>query len=271
MSRPSQVDANHEDNPLDAGAAIKPATTVLQQEIDEGLIQLRRSARGLFLSAVSAGLDVGFGPLLVVTVLALEPVESTASRLVGALGYSIGFLVVILGRSELFTEHTALAVLPRLSHATSTRSVARLWGLVYAGNLLGTLVFAALASPLGLALDLFEHGDLVRMSDALLGHGTWAMLGGGIAAGWLMGLVSWLVAATRDTIGQIVVIVLVTGSIYFLDLHHSIAGSVEILMGVFAAGVPVSEYLRFLVLATLGNAVGGIVFVAGLKWSHVHR
>lgn len=48
-----------------------------------------------------------------------------------------------------------------------------------------------------------------------------------------MGLVSWLVTASRDSMAQILMILLVAGSIYFLHLHHSIAGSVEVLMGVF--------------------------------------
>lgn len=271
MSSPVSPDVDAHVNPLDAGMAIKPAHTVLRQEIEEGVEQLARPARGLFLSAVSAGLDIGFGPLLVVTVLALEPAETTGSRFMSALAYSFGFLLVILGRSELFTEHTTLAVLPRLSKETTTWRVARLWGLVYSGNILGTIVFAGLASLLGLGLGLFDREAVVRMSAELLHHGTVVILGSAIAAGWLMGLVSWLVAAARDTIGQMLVIVFVTGSIHFLELHHSIAGSVEVLMGVFAAEVPVTSYLRFLALATVGNAVGGIVFVAVLKFSHIAR
>jgi len=85
----------------------------------------------------------------------------------------------------------------------------------------------------------------------------------------MMGLVSWLVTASRDTMAQILIILLVAGSIYFLGLHHSIAGSVEVLMGVFVAGVPFTDYLRFLGLAIVGNAVGGIVFVALVKYGHI--
>jgi len=84
-----------------------------------------------------------------------------------------------------------------------------------------------------------------------------------------MGLVSWLVTASRDTMAQILIILLVAGSIYFLGLHHSIASSVEVLMGVFVAGVPFTDYLRFLGLAIVGNAVGGIVFVALVKYGHI--
>ncbi|MES2125116.1 MAG: formate/nitrite transporter family protein [Gemmatimonadota bacterium] len=260
-----------ETNPADEGEATKPALTILRQEIAVGAEQLERPGSGLLLSAVSAGLDIGFGPLMVCTILALNPVESTASRVAMAVAYAIGFVIVILGRSELFTEHTTLAVLPLLSGETTISRVARLWGLVYAGNLLGALGFALLAVPLGRGLGLFTTADITLLNQHLLGYGNGVIFVSAIAAGWMMGLVSWLVTAARDTMGQILIILLVAGSISFLHLHHSIAGSVEVLMGVVAGQVDLPGFGRFLLLATLGNAVGGIVLVAGLKFSHVTK
>ncbi|MBA2291187.1 MAG: formate/nitrite transporter family protein [Gemmatimonadales bacterium] len=262
---------DEESNPADGGEATKSAQTILRQEIEVGSEQLQRPTAGLLLSSLSAGLDIGFGPLMVATVIALSPVDSLGVRLVTALVYSIGFMIVILGRSELFTEHTTLAVLPLLSGQTSVRRVARLWGLVYCGNIAGAVIFAALAAPLGVGLGLFTADDVGRMSRGLTDHTSLIILGSAIAAGWMMGLVSWLVTAARDTVGQVFIILLVAGSISFLHLHHSIAGSVEVLMGVFVADVTVGEFLKFLVLATVGNAIGGIVLVAGLKFSHVTK
>ncbi|MEO8478654.1 MAG: formate/nitrite transporter family protein [Gemmatimonadota bacterium] len=258
-------------NPADEGEATKPAETILRQEIAVGADQLGRPAAGLLLSAVSGGLDIGFGPMMVATVVALSPVESLTSRLVAALLYAIGFVIVILGRSELFTEHTTLAVLPLLSGQTTIRRVARLWGLVYLGNLVGAVGFAALAGPLGRALGLFTGDDVGRMVAHLTDFSPLVIFGSAVAAGWMMGLVSWLVTAARDTVSQVLIILLVAGSISFLGLHHSIAGSVEVLMGVFVAGVTVTAFLKFLLFATLGNAVGGIVLVAGLKFGHVTK
>ncbi len=255
----------------DEGEATKPGETILRQEIETGMEQLRRPTSGLLLSAMSAGLDVGFGPLMVVTVLALVPAESLTSRLVSALAYSIGFVIVILGKSELFTEHTTLAILPLLSGQTTMRRVARLWGVVYTGNLIGAVTFASLAVALGPGLHLFTAADVARLCDRITELGPWVIFGSGVAAGWMMGLVSWLVTASRDTVGQILLIVLVAGSISFLHLHHSIAGSVEVLMGVFTGHVTPLGFLRFLALATAGNAVGGIVLVAGVKYGHVSK
>ncbi len=206
---------------------------------------------------------------MVASVLAASPSDTLGSRLIGAVVYAIGFIIVIIGRSELFTEHTTLAVLPLLSGRTTVRRIARLWSLVYVGNLVGATGFAAFGAPLGVSLGLFMPADVARMSHHLTDFSAVVIFGSAVAAGWMMGLVSWLVTASRDTIGQILIILLVAGSIYFLHLHHSIAGSVEVLMGVFVAGVSVVEYLRFLGLATVGNAVGGIVFVALVKYGHI--
>ncbi len=255
----------------DEGEATKPSETILRQEIETGMEQLRRPTSGLLLSAMSAGLDVGFGPLMVTTVLAISPEETLATRLVSALAYSIGFVIVILGKSELFTEHTTLAILPLLSGQTTMRRVTRLWLVVYAGNLVGALAFAALAVTLGPGLHLFTVDDIGRLCDRITQFGGWVIFGSGVAAGWMMGLVSWLVTAARDTVGQVLLIILVAGSISFLHLHHSIAGSVEVLMGVLTGQVTPFGFARVLALATAGNAVGGIVLVAGVKYGHVTK
>ena len=94
----------------------------------------------------------------------------------------------------------------------------------------------------------------------------------GILAGWLMGLLAWMITAAQETISRLLIIWLVTASIGILHLPHSIAGNIEVLFGVFVSPeVSVLDYVTFLVLATVGNAVGGGVFVGILKHSHVVR
>ena len=94
----------------------------------------------------------------------------------------------------------------------------------------------------------------------------------GVLAGWLMGLLSWLVSASRDTIGQIFIVALVTTAIGIAHLHHCVVGSAEVLAGVFSGqGVSLAGFARFLALATLGNVVGAVVFVALIKYGHATR
>jgi formate/nitrite transporter FocA (FNT family) len=103
----------------------------------------------------------------------------------------------------------------------------------------------------------------------MLDHPGWVILLSAVLAGWLMGLLSWLVAASRDTISQIVIVWLVTVTIGFCHLHHSVVGTAEALAGIFSgSGVTFADFGRSLGLSTLGNALGGFFFVALIKWGH---
>lgn len=256
----------------DAGVATA-STDILARQIRSGLNELERPADGLLLSGLSAGLDIGFGPLFMATVLALTAGvydEATRTLLVSN-AYALGFVFVVLGRSELFTEHTTLAVLPVLDRRASLSSLLRLWGLVYAGNLVGATIFAVAMWWLAPAYGIADAGVLVELARPLLDHGAFATFMGALLAGWLMGLLSWLVAAADGTLARLAVVWLIAAAIGLAHLPHSIAGTVEVLAGVLVAHVEPFVFLRFLAVSTLGNAVGGVVFVALLKYGHVVR
>jgi formate-nitrite transporter family protein len=238
----------------------KSGRRILEQEITEGLAEIQRNTSGLLISGFSAGLDLGFSVLLMAVVFTqtgkVFPKPVVEFLVAGA--YSIGYIFVILGRSELFTEHTTLAVLPVINGRASLRELARLWGPIYVSNLAGGVIFAGLIVIVGPGLGVIDPQALGSIASGL--------------AGWLMGLLSWLVTASRDTISQIVIILLMTGTIGFIHLHHSIAGSVEVLVGLLAGqGVTLADFGHFLLWATLGNSIGGVVFVAWLKYGQVIR
>lgn len=252
----------------------KSYETILAQEIEEGLLELERPATGVFLSGLSAGLDIGFGPLLMAVVLSHSTREITPlfQELVVAGAYSLGFLFVILGQSDLFTEHTVMAMLPVMDRQASVRQLLREWSLVYVGNITGCVLFVSIAIFVGPSIDIVKPGVFSEIADVLVLYSWWATLLSGVLAGWLMGLLSWLVVAGRDTIGEIAIIVFITGAIGFAHLPHSIAGTVEVLLGVLSgARLTLADYANFLFWSTLGNIIGGVVFVALLKYSHVVR
>lgn len=200
--------------------------------------------------------------------------DGELSRLVKELllaaAYSVGFVFVVMGRSALFTEQTTSAVLPVLARRASPAQLMRLWGLVLAGNLAGAAAIAAIIALLGPSMGIIEAKAFAEIASKLLGAPWWIMLISAAAAGWLMGLLAWLVVAGRDTVSQIVAVVLTTFVIGFAGFHHSIAGSIEVLMAVFAAAGPDwGAYGTFLFWAVLGNALGGVFFVALLKFGHV--
>jgi len=252
--------------------AQKSYHTVLEQHTQQALEDIERPAGGLLLSSFSAGLDIGFGPFLMAVVATL--VHGTFSRpttdLLIALAYTSGFVLVVVGRSALFTEQTTSAVLPVLARRAPAWRLLRLWSLVLAGNLVAGALIASFISYLGPRLGIIDSSVLAAIADKLIHHPPGIVFFSAVAAGWLMGLLAWLVVASRETTSQILIIVIVTFVIGIASLHHSIAGAVEVLMAVFAnAGPTLADYARVVSLAIVGNAVGGAVFVALLKFGHV--
>ncbi|WP_049906994.1 formate/nitrite transporter family protein [Halovivax asiaticus] len=242
--------------------------------IDSGVHEINRERSGLLLSGFSAGLDIGFGPLLMAVVLTLSTggFGDLTTELLVASAYAVGFIFVIIGRSELFTEHTTLAVIPVLDGKATVTQLARLWGLVYVGNVLGGAAFTILAVVLMPGLGVVDPASFVDIASKLITHDPHWLLVAGIFAGWLMGLLAWLLTAAQDTTSRLLLIWIVTATIGLLHLPHSIAGNVEVLFGlVIADAITVGDYVVFLVLATIGNALGGGIFVASIKYGHVVR
>jgi formate/nitrite transporter FocA (FNT family) len=93
-----------------------------------------------------------------------------------------------------------------------------------------------------------------------------------VLAGWMMGLLGWLVTSSQETISRIFIVILITFTIGAAGLHHCIVGSVEVFTGMLSSdSITIVDYLRFLLWASIGNAVGGAVFVAILKYSQGKR
>lgn len=251
-----------------------PSPDILESLIETGQHEIERERTGLLLSGFSAGLDIGFGPLLMAVLLTLtqEGFGDIVTELLLASAYAVGFIFVIIARSELFTEHTTLAVMPVLDGRASFEDLARLWGLVWGSNVVGGAVFTVFIVTLMPNLGVASPEAFETIAHKLVNHDIGWLFVGAILAGWLMGLLAWLITAAQETISRLLIIWLVTASIGILHLPHSIAGNVEVLFGLFVSPqVSVIDYLTFLVIATIGNAVGGVVFVGLLKYGHVVR
>lgn len=258
----------------DADATSTSSETILARTIEEGLAELERPSDGLFLSALTAGFELGTGLFFMAIVWTFTTgVYAEATReFVVALAYASGYVLVVLGRSELFTEHTALAALPVLDGQASLAELGRLWGLVYLGNIVATTAFAAFAVSLGPALGVVKPTAFAGIAKLVTTHSPGVLFAGAVFVGWLMGLLAWLVEGAENDGARAFVVILITFGIGIAHLPHPIAGNLKVLMGLFAGtGVSLAFYGTFLVTSLVGSAVGGAVFVALLKYGHVVR
>ncbi len=245
----------------------------LDNAIHEGLEQLNRPALSLFLSAIAAGMMVGFSAMAVAVVLTatgeLEAAEMTR-RIATAFVYPLGFVVCVLGGAQLFTEHTATAFYPVLDRQASMLQLVRLWLIVIGGNLAGAAVCGSL---LFLSCEVVHARDgYVEIGHHLVRFSNGGLLISAVLAGWLMALGAWLAVSSPRTFAQIMVIYMATFLIGLGGLHHSIAGSVEMFTAMFVSSeftIPMAA--RFIGIALLGNLIGGSCFVALLNYAHIRR
>jgi formate-nitrite transporter family protein len=247
-------------------AAGAPMGALVIHEIvrDQGEEELERSFSGLAWSGLAAGLSIGFSFLAQATLQARLP-DAPWRPLVAGFGYSIGFLIVILGRQQLFTETTLTAVIPVLTrHDLRTLLLAlRVWAIVLIANLVATWVFAGISAVPGVFPPLTVQAMTELSAHTMEGPFWHTALTGG-SAGWLIGLMVWLLPAAST--GRALIIILLTYVIAICQFPHIIAGSVEAAFRVFTGHAGMADYtFGFLLPTFLGNAVGGTILAALLN------
>ncbi|MDT7827378.1 formate/nitrite transporter family protein [Pricia sp. S334] len=247
----------------------KKYSDILSRVIHEGEQMFAIKSKAIFLSGVIAGLEIGFSYFMICTFYALLDGHVEQNILFKSFGfvYPIGFILVILGKSALYTEQTSLLALPVLNGQRSLLEMLRLWGLVISGNVLGGIVFTFFIGILAPNFGLFTSDTMVTVGHHVLDYEAWVLFLSAITAGWLMGLLTWLLNSTETTLTRIVIIFMITGVIGFGGFHHSIVGNIEA-FGAFWKSASVSgwDYLKFLLLALIGNGVGGAIVVGLFKY-----
>lgn len=231
---------------------------------EQGETEIARSFNGLAWSSFAAGMSIGFSFLGEARLQAGLP-DAPWRLLVASLGYSLGFLIVILGQQQLFTETTLTALIPTLTKRTLPTLLAtlRVWLIVLSANLIGTWVFSAAAAYGGVFKPETEAA-MAHLADIAVGGSFWHTVWAGCFAGWLIGLMVWLLPAAGSA--RILVIILLTYVVALCQLPHAIAGSAEAAYAVYVGHASFGGYFtRFLLPTVLGNTFGGVVLVALLN------
>ncbi len=234
----------------------------------DGEEELNRPTSALAWSGLAAGMSMGFsfvGQALLRAYLPDQPWRPLVVRL----GYPIGFLIVIIGRQQLFTENTLTAIIPLLARRNFATlvQVARLWAVVLVANLVGAHLFAWVVGNTPMFSPHVQHAMLQLAQQAAdVTFGTAVLRG--IFAGWLIAMVVWMLAAIDN--GRVAVIIILTYLVGLSELTHIIAGSVEVL---FLAMIGAKSWgaiaWGYLVPTLLGNIIGGVSLTAAVNHAQV--
>ncbi|SAK92830.1 Inner membrane protein YfdC [Caballeronia fortuita] len=228
---------------------------------EEGEVAMERTFAALMWSALAAGLSMGFS-FLVQAILESALPKTHWSGLVSSFGYTIGFVFVILGRQQLFTESTLTAVLPVLTRRdlSTLFKALRLWAIVLFFNLVGTAIFAGILQIRGVfSPDVIEA--LANIAKMPLSAEFGVTVVRGVFSGWLIALMVWLLPSASSA--RLLTILLVTWTVAVSKLTHVIAGSVEAAYAVMTGAANLSDYFFvFLVPTFIGNVIGGVSLVA---------
>src|SRR5215217_7733691 len=242
------------------------AGEILDEALEDGREELAWGSAGLALSGLGAGLNVSFSAVALGVVGAL----SGGVGLLAYAAYPLGFIFVMMSRQQLFTTNTVPPVLVVLDEDRSQLwNMLRMWGILFVANVLGALVFAFAVTHAEIlppaALDLILEDVAHKMA-----NGFWVLALKGVIGGSLVAFVVWLVAASQDTISQVFFIWAPVFLIPATGLVHCIAGSTEVMIGVFVGETSFGEFLGgCLVPAKHGNALGGVILVTLLNYGQV--
>ena len=230
----------------------------------DGERELNRSISALAWSGLAAGLSMGFS-FLMLTIFRSHLPDAPWRILVSSFGYTTGFLIVVLGRQQLFTESTITAVLPVLTERTlaSVLKMLRLWAVVLVANVAGTFVFAWLLSVPHLFTEETTR-TLTEVGRESLEVEFWPMAIKATLSGWLIALMVWLLPSAGQS--RLLMVLIITYLVAVGHFSHLIAGSSEAAYMVVTGQVGLGDYFAHFFLPTfVGNTIGGTSLVALLN------
>jgi len=248
------------------------AQDIYEQVANNARQELGRSSISLAISGLAGGIFMGLSALGNAIAIALLTTPGTVPShtifFVGKMFYPLGFIVVILGRSQLFTENTLYPVALVLAEKKHFWKTLRLWATVLPANVLGALSFAAIA-----ALTTALKPEIVQ---AIAGLGLEAIhnpaatiFWSGVMGGWIIATVAWLVSGSHSITGSVMIIWMLTFVVGLGNFAHCIATSGEILTAILIGKTGWLSYPTWLVPAVAGNICGGVGMVTLLEYGQV--
>ena len=256
----------------DDGSELQPrphAVDIYNRVCEDTVEELQRPPSSLVYSGLFAGFAIGLAPIAVaLAIVALGSGDS--QKFVAYLLYPIGYIAVIMGRAQFFTENTLYPVMVSMRRPEYFGISSRLWVIVYATNLIGALLFAMLVILTG----AFAEPVQAQMVAEGVGDTSGALTStfwSAVVTGWLLALVAWLVEASETATGQIMVIFALTFLVGLGGFDHCIATTVEAFSALLEGPLGFGDFFGWLAVTTVGNIVGGVVIVAAINYGQVQN
>ena len=248
------------------------AQEIYEQVANNARQELGRSSISLAISGLAGGIFMGLSAMgNAIAIALLTPAGSAPTAhvlFVAKMFYPLGFIVVILGRSQLFTENTLYPVALVLAEKNHFWNTMRLWAVVLPFNVMGALAFAALASlthalPPAVVQSLGQLGlDAAHNPAATI---FWS----GVMGGWIIATVAWLVSGSHSITGSVMIIWMLTFVVGLGNFAHCIAASGEVLGAILTGRAPWITFPMWFVPAVAGNICGGVGMVTLLEYGQV--
>lgn len=250
----------------------KPSSSVIFEAIRRtGEHELARPFSAIWWSGVAAGLAISTSVLCKGFLVSILPDTDWAAG-VSNLGYTVGFLIVILGRMQLFTENTITPILPLFLSADRAKvlQIARLWITVFAANLVGCGV-AALVLVYGQILPKERFAGVLAVSRHYAEATAFEHFAWSIPAGFIIAALVWILPR-MESAGEVMIIVILTYTIGLGGMSHVVASSTElfILVALGELGI-VAAVIDGILPALAGNVLGGTGIFAALTYGQLHE
>ncbi|WP_260929082.1 formate/nitrite transporter family protein [Novosphingobium sp. 9] len=258
----------HERSQVDENKAFSALTmfTIIRRQGEE---ELRRPLLSLWWSGIAAGIGI-CASVFVQALLWIAFAHSPYRLEIAQLGYTVGFVIVILSRLQLFTENTLSVVLPALHKPTRERFVqwARLWAVVLVANLVGTFATALVVPALQIASPE-QTAAMLEVSRHAMEASGWEAMMRGVPAGFFIAALVWMLPNAKGF--ELFLIMLMSWLIVAGGFTHIIAGSAEAFLLMLHGEVGVSAvFTQHLVPILAGNVLGGTGLFALLAYGQIH-
>lgn len=243
------------------------SSTIYEIVSREGSAELSRKLSALGWSGLAAGFCISFS-MLAEAYLKMHLPETPYKPLIENIGYTFGFIIVIMARLQLFTENTITVMLPVFENPAwrNVSKTLKLWGVVFATNLIGTFIVALLLTKFNFASA--EQLEAVIEVSAHAIHREWfEVFVQGIPAGFLIATLVWMLPSSESN--EFFVIFLMTYLIAIGDFTHVVAGSAEAFVLLLAGDASIGEAFGYIGAAGLGNIIGGTGLFALLAYAQV--